>query len=336
VANFCRAFFLVWIAATKNVSTIQHWHDFAGYSIVAVVFLGSLVLASFLGRMKREVRDQMSEVGLQNLLSLHVSAPRQHHESNFEFPRLSFLICASVWLVAVELASTLWYRAHENNFVANTSWTVHWPENAPDLHVLKLDEEVRRTLRFDEGEAASWDCPPRGEVGPLNRFGVAGPARVTCFGYFFHWKSGRNSALLANLHRPDVCLPAIGWRQVADNGIRQYPTVGSLRLPFRHFEFRHGTNGYPTQQVAHAFYCLWEDRAPGTITASQLPQMTSAPSTWTRRERLRVVLEGRRHLGQRVMEVVLHSRSLIDQNEAEASFAALLPRLIVLKPAESH
>jgi hypothetical protein len=36
------------------------------------------------------------------------------------------------------------------------------------------------------------------------------------------------------------------------------------------------------------------------------------------------------------MEVVLRSRGVIDQKEAQAEFAALLPRLIVVTPTESH
>jgi exosortase len=325
VGNYARAFFLVWIAATQNVSVIERWHDFAGYSIVAAVFVGSLGLAYLLG--KSEIRDQKTEDRRGRFES---------RISNLEFPRFSFLICALAWLVAVEVGSTGWYRAHERNLVASTEWHVHWPESAPDFHPLKLDEEVRRTLRFDEGKAASWNCPPIESIETVNPPAVAGSPRVTCFAYFFRWKPGRNSALLANLHRPDVCLPAIGWEQVADNGVRQYSAAASFVLPFRHFEFRHGTKQDPAQQVAHAFYCLWEDRAPpGTVAASRLPQMTTSPSTWTRGERVRAVLEGRRNLGQQVMEVVLRTRG-IDQNEAQADFAALLPKLVVVTPAESH
>jgi exosortase len=328
VGNCARAFFLVWIAATQNVSAIDRWHDFAGYLIVAAVFVGSLGLAYLLG--KSEARDQKTQDRLDRLDRF------ESRISNLEFLRLSFLICALVWLIAVEIGSIWWYRAHERDLVASIPWTVHWPESAPDFHRLKLDEEVRRTLRFDEGEAASWNCPAVESVETVNRPAVAGSAPTTCLAYFFRWKPGRNSALLANLHRPDVCLPAIGWEQVADNGVRQYSAAASFFLPFRHFEFRHGTNQDPAQQVAHAFYCLWEDRAPpGTAAASPLPQMTTSPSTWTRGERLRAVLEGRRHLGQQVMEVVLLTRGLIDQNEAHADFAALLPKLIVITP-ESH
>ena len=333
VGNYARAFFLVWIAATQNVSVIERWHDFAGYSIVAAVFVGSLGLAYLLG--KSEPRAERSEVRDQKTQDRR--GRFESRISNLEFPRFSYLICALVWVVAVEVGSIWWYRAHERNLVASAEWHVHWPESAPDFHPLKLDEEVRRTLRFDEGEAASWNCPPIESIETVNHPAVAGSPRVTCFAYFFRWKPGRNSALLANLHRPDVCLPAIGWEQVADNGVRQYSAAASFVLPFRHFEFRHGTKQDPAQQVAHAFYCLWEDRAPtGTAAASRLPQMTTSPSIWTRGERVRAVLEGRRHLGQQVMEVVLLTRGGIDQNEAQADFAALLPKVVVVTSAESH
>jgi exosortase len=338
-ANFCRALFLVWIAAAKNVSAIGRWHDFAGYSIVAAVFIGSLGLAAWLGRKRPEIRGPASakaaawQAGARDWKTQDKRDRFGSRIANFEFPRFSVLICALVWLVAVEAGSTWWYRAHERNLVASTPWSVHWPESAPDFHPLKLDEEVRRTLRFDDGEAASWNCAPIGSAEAVNR---ATSTRVTCFVYFFRWKPGRNSALLANLHRPDVCLPAIGWKQVADNGVRQYPAVASLLLPFRHFEFRHGTKEDPAQQVAHAFYCLWEDRAPGTVAASQLRHMTTSPSTWTRGERVQAVLQGRRHLGQQVMEVIFRARGAIDQNDAQADFAALLPKLVILTPADAH
>ena len=78
--------------------------------------------------------------------------------------------------------------------------------------------------------------------------------------YVFRWNPGRNSALLANLHRPDVCLPASGWTQVADDGVRNYPVTGAFELPFRHFEFQRAI-GNSAPQTAHAFYCLSEDRA---------------------------------------------------------------------------
>ena len=62
LANFLRAVFLVRIAAIENLSEVSRWHDIAGYSIIALVFVGhpgSRILA-------REITSQRSDVGDQN------------------------------------------------------------------------------------------------------------------------------------------------------------------------------------------------------------------------------------------------------------------------------
>jgi len=62
-ANFLRTLFLVWIAADQGIGTVDRWHDIAGYSIVALVFLGTMAVAAALGRgQKSEVGSQESEV----------------------------------------------------------------------------------------------------------------------------------------------------------------------------------------------------------------------------------------------------------------------------------
>jgi hypothetical protein len=127
-------------------------------------------------------------------------------------------------------------------------------------------------------------------------------------------------------------LPAIGWTQVADTAVRNYPVTTSFALPFRHFEFHHGTPDNSAQQVAHAFYCLWEDRAPSLSAAgSKLPQMAIAHSTWTRNERMRQVLEGRRHLGQQVMEAIFISNEPLSATDAESHLRDVVRDVVVLR-----
>jgi hypothetical protein len=151
--------------------------------------------------------------------------------------------------------------------------------------------------------------------------------------YVFRWKPGRNSALLANLHRPDVCLPASGWTQVADNGVRNYPVSGSLELPFRHFEFQRRFEDSPPQ-IAHAFYCLAEDRAAqGSASPPGMdrPNMSGSPSEWTRAERLRSVLQGRRHLGQQVIEAIfVNSSEPFSAADAESHLRDLVRDVVVV------
>jgi exosortase len=313
LGNCIRAFFLVWVAATKDIAAANRWHDFAGYGIVGLVFIGSLIFAGLLGRRKLESREARVKDG-------------ERRNFYFLLPT-SYFASAMCWLIAIEIAAASWYRAHERKLAQTTRWEVQWPRSAPNFHEIKVDDDMRRILRFDQGHAASWS------LFAINSSDTANTTTKTlnCTLYFFRWDSGKNSALLANLHRPDVCLPAIGWNQTGDAGVKKYPVTPNLALPFRHFEFRHGESDQPTQQTAHAFYCLWEDRVASARGESQLPEMTSAPSAWTRNERVRAVLEGRRHLGQQVLELVIQGRGALQESDVDQQFANVLPGLIQLE-----
>ena len=328
-ANLGRTIFLVWIAATKNISELNRWHTVAGYAILGLVFVGTLGLAYLVGRKKPSdaVVAGVLPLTMEKLQPTRLPLQSSVAPSSFRASYFAFALC---WLVAVELSAHLWYRAHESDLVATTRWDVQWPEAPPNFRELKIDEEVRRQLRYDQGRAASWTWPVANSRPASN---PPSSKTITCLLYLLRWNPGRNSALLANLHRPDVCLPAIGWTQVADTGVRNYPVTTSFSLPFRHFEFRHGTPENSAPQVAHAFYCLWEDRAPSpSATGSKLPQMATAHSTWTRDERIRQVLEGRRHLGQQVMEVVFISSEQIPEADAESRLGELVRDVVLANP----
>jgi exosortase len=324
-ANFFRAVFLVTVAATENISEVSRWHDIAGYTIIALVFVGTMGLAYLLGR--SEIRHQRSEV-----------------PGRWSVVRSSYLAAALCWLLLVEIGTAAWYRVHERNLVSTAPWSVQWPEQSPNFRKLKMDSEIRGVLRFDDGEAAAWTL-----TSPISSENVAKPRAsgtqvngsgentISCLLYVFRWKPGRNSALLANLHRPDVCLPASGWSQVADDGVRNYPVSAAFELPFRHFEFQRAFGDSPPQ-TAHAFYCLSEDRAAGSSAPRQganlvanSPGMSGSRSEWTRAERLRTVLEGRRHLGQQVIEAIFISSEPFSAADAESHLRTLVRDVVVLR-----
>jgi hypothetical protein len=260
------------------------------------------------------------------------------------FPGL-YLATALCWLLLVEIATEAWYRAHETNLVSPARWSVHWPEQARNFRKLKIDPEIRSVLRFDEGEAAAWTMTSRPdaetslpeEAAPsATRAHASGENIMPCFLYVFRWKPGRNSALLANLHRPDVCLPASGWKQVADHGTRSYPASDSAEMPFRHFEFQRNFEGFPAQ-TAHAFYCLSEDRASrgsASLGNTDSPGMFGNRSEWTRSERLGAVLNGRRHLGQQVIETIFVSNESLSATDAESHLRAFIRDVVRLREAD--
>ena len=333
IGNCARAFFLVWIAATEGIAVVGRWHHVAGYSIVAAVFVGSLLLTILLGRGKAEAGRQKSEVRGQKSETRNQRSevtsqlPLFSQHSYFLLPTFYFplVLC---WLALVEIGCEAWYRAHERNVAPLPQWTVRWPKDAPGFHEIEIDEDVRDILRYNEGHEAAWDVTSA-KLGE-NSNSVERRAVVTCTVFAFRWNPGSSSFVRGRAHRPDICLPASGWQQVADTGVRTYPTANSLALPFRHFEFR------AEQWVAHTFYCLSEDRVPSpSATGSELPQM-AAPRlprlSLTRNERIRLVLEGRRHLGQQVMEVVFVSRDEIPAADAESRFGELVREVVLAQP----
>jgi exosortase len=317
LANFVRAVFLVMVAATENLSEVSRWHDIAGYSIIAFVFVATLALAYLLGKHNRTVAAGVSPAKMQvqpTRLPLQFSA--------------WYVLAALCWLLFIEIGTTAWYRLHERNLISGIRWNVQWPEQAPNFRKLKIDNEIRAALRFDEGDAAAWTISS-----PVN---ATQANTVPCSLYVFRWNPGKNSALLANLHRPDVCLPASGWKQVADHGVRSYPISDSGALPFRHFEFQRSFEGSPPQ-TAHAFYCLSEDHASGdsgSLGNIDSPGMFGNRSEWTRAERVREVLEGRRHLGQQVIEAIFVSSEPLSAADAESHLRDLIRDIVVLRPPE--
>jgi exosortase len=326
VANFLRAVFLVVIAATKNISEISRWHDLAGYTIVALVFIGTMGLAYLLGRDRPAVVAGVSPANTKE---------SQPTRLPLQFP-VSYLAAAICWLLFIEVATASWYRLHERSLMSGIRWSVRWPEQAPSFRKLKIDEEIRSVLRFDEGQGAAWTIPSSQDFESSAQLNKSTSSAIACYVYAFRWKPGRNSALLANLHRPDVCLPASGWTQVADDGVRSYSVSGRFELPFRHFEFQRAfENSAP--QTAHAFYCLSEDR-PTTPARRSLgeggPGMYGSRSEWTRAERLGTVLEGRRHLGQQVIDAIFISSEPLSTADAESHLRDLVRDVVVLREPE--
>lgn len=305
VANCGRAFLLVWVAATRGVPQVDHWHDFAGYSIVVLVFFGCLGLTALLAREGKGEDPKPAP------------APRASSIPFYFLNTTGYFAAALAFLLCIELGVETWYRSHEGNLQPSAQWSVRWPKSASQYREARIDERTKSILHHDEGKGAMWFVTEHN--GGLTR-------AATSLLYFFRWYPGHSSALLANAHRPDVCLPASGWRQTGDFGVRHYEVAPGLTIPFRHFEFTDDAPG--RTRSAHAFYCVWEDRVPKGEAGAPASGNSTEPSNWSRSERMGAVLDGRRHLGQQVMEYLLIQSQQISAAEAEDAFAAQVPELI--------
>jgi hypothetical protein len=105
------------------------------------------------------------------------------------------------WILFMVLGTEVWYRAHETR--ATLHWSIEWPVAKKDFSDLVIPQPAADMLRFDEGRAASW----------TDRDGSSWTA------FFFKWVAGPpRSRILARGHRPEVYLPAAGYKLQADRG----------------------------------------------------------------------------------------------------------------------
>jgi exosortase len=336
VANFLRASFLVWIASTRNIAAVGRWHDLAGYTVVALVFAGTMWIAASLARSQIKVESRKAKVedtetqradfyfdslspesspaaraGLTvNVVPLPASSILP---STFYFPIAALLL----WIVAVEIGAEFWYRAHERTLVARAAWSVRWPKNVPGYREIKINNEVRNMLRFDSGREASWISMQSGA-------GASQPS--TNYLFFFRWNPGSGTILRARAHRPDVCLPAAGWRQVGSDELVNYRIDANHSLPFRTFHFvKENGDGKPV--LATAFFTLHEDvaqEAEGESTAGLY-------SNWDWNDRWRVVRNGIRNRGQQVLEMIMVTPAQMSDSAVGEQFGRLVQGIVVPK-----
>src|SRR5205085_11233645 len=133
---------------------------------------------------------------------------------------------------------------------ARPSWAVRWPENASAFHEIKVDGDVRNMLRFNSGREVSWTSAPDA---------ITSAPSVFNYLFFFRWNPGSGTILRARAHRPDICLPAAGWKQLGTDRVESFRISPGRSLAFRRFTFGHiESNETPVR--AHAYYCLHEDR----------------------------------------------------------------------------
>ncbi len=216
---------------------------------------------------------------------------------------LAFLALFAAWLATVEIATESWYRSHERHLTRRLVMNIQWPAGSEKFRSEPLTEDVRRVLRCTTGEAGLWQLPDG------SQWSI----------FFFQWSPGRAAAQLARNHSPEICLPAAGLKLVSDLGL-QWVRAHDVDLPFHAFVFE--SRGRPL----YVFFCLWEER-----TAPDAKALNAAD--YTQATRVRAVQEGRRHLGQQVLELAISG--VPTQEEARRQLEKQLQQLVRWSPDKS-
>lgn len=183
-------------------------------------------------------------------------------------------LIALAWLAAVFAGTEIWYRSHERQLIERPRWQASWPSGNDTVTPLPIPETTRVILHYDEAKSAVWE-EPRG---------------VRWWAFFARWKPQRAALQLVRSHSPEICLPAIGrnFRMARpDLNLR----AGSAPLDFRSYEFEQ--NGRPL----FVFVCIQEDKRVASSAADS--------EEWNVRGRLRAAFNGKRNLGQRLLEIAV-------------------------------
>jgi exosortase len=267
LCNVGRTIALSAVAAKNGVEAISSWHDPLGFA----AFAFSLVVVWGIARLISGPPPKLM--------------PSKAADANVLPRGLAFSFGA--WILFTVVGTEIWYRSHETT--GGPQWSFAWPVNKRDYSDVKLSERESDALACDEKRAAEWTSSD----------GI----HWTVF--FFSWAKGPSkSRILARMHRPENCLPAVGYKLGSDRGniIVKAP---NLSIPFHALDFEY------TGDHLYVFFCLWEDG----LRESERPWIQDE---WTPVARLVSVLFGKRNLGQQMLEVVISGYGTPE--EADAAF----------------
>jgi hypothetical protein len=208
------------------------------------------------------------------------------------------MLAIGLWSLLCIGATEAWYRAHTAKDSGVFHWSVALPDARPSFEKVDLAPRTVKLLAYDQASNGKW----------RDNDGTEWSA------HFFRWKPRSvESVINSRLHRPEVCLPASGFRQLSESELVWFD-AGKLKLPFRKYLFE--AEGRPL----YVFFCQWEDGS------EQQAGMQASKGA----DRLQSVLSGRRLLGQQTLEIILTGPPSLEA--AEQQVRAALPGLIKSEP----
>jgi exosortase len=262
MTNVGRVLALAGVAHTQGLSAIGRWHDPAGSILVTVCFVLLWGAAVLLGR------------GFKNpTAAVDDTLPK--------VARFGWPLFLGGWMAASMAGTALWFRGGETP--QPTPWTFSPPAQAVSE---PIDEEALAMLKFDEGAGWRWHDAEG----------------LKWIGFHFQWDPGpTRSRMLLSMHRPDICLPAVGLRLLEDRGTVTSRVGDGLEIPFHAYRF--ATPSGPL----FVYYALYRNGAP-----------ILAGGDSVRRACFRAVADRQKSLDQEVLQL-----AVLGCDTADAADAAL-------------
>jgi exosortase len=290
--NVVRTTLLSWQANAHGLHALEKWHDPAGMTITVACFFALWALAMLITKRS----PSPGPVGGPVVRGPVVRGPSSGPVVSWSCSPvvLRYLTAVGLWSLLCILTTELWYRSHIPKDSGVFHWSVALPQEKPDFQKLELAPRTIKLLKYDVAATGKWHVDD-GSEWSVN---------------FFRWlPRSIESVINSRTHRPEVCLPAAGLRQVSASELI-HVDAADLKIPFRKYTYElDGRNLY-------VFFCQWEDGA-----ASQAGMQSSGQE-----DRLQSVLKGRRLVGQQTLEIIVSDCPSLDQ--AEQGLRKDLPALI--------
>src|SRR5690606_23896799 len=128
----------------------------------------------------------------------------------------------------------IWYDAREQT-TQFAGWDFDWSKISSPVEFEPINPRIEEVLHYSEGELGAWK----------------GPGKLSWMAYFLRWDDAR-AAQLGGIHRPEACLPAVGWNLVRQDDNFHWSGPDGLDLVFNTYEFQ----GENTR--IYVFYCQWD------------------------------------------------------------------------------
>ncbi len=273
VTNVLRVSFLAWSAAHSGVASVDRVHDPAGMTVLAICVGAILVVTLLLDRNSPADTKQVSAL--------------QGHP----LPRW-FAPAVAAWIGVTIIGAEVWY--YDSAKPPDNPWSAVPPASSNRISV---PPNIWVQLRYDDVTSAAWSEP-------------AGPRWQL---YFFDWKFGPAfSRVAAQMHRPDICLPATGCVLKEDRGIVDFEVDG-VRLPFHAYTFEQGS------ELLFVYHGIWQYRSERGLRQGRLSQGKQMAS-------IQSVLWRERYIGQQAAELAVWG--FTQASDADDAFRRIIPSVL--------
>lgn len=290
--NLLRTLALVAVAANWSTPVMERWHDQIGLAVL-VCSLGSVLgLAQLLQWLNAP--GHCTPVDAKGVASREGSA--------MSSVPIRWCWTVIVWVTLVIGGVEIWYRTGSGAKPQVFAWTVGWPPDLAAMRDVPIPHQTWRLMKFTEGSNRTWQ----------DERGYSWSA------YYLEWAPGRTAQMLAQVHRPDICLPASGKTLIADRGTRVF-TVQGVPFSFRHYVFDDG--GRPLQ----VYFSLQTVDALSEQQGKDLAPYRGLQLA----NRIALIRERRRNRGQQQLELGVWG--IADEDEAADALQRNLERIVVAR-----